>query len=61
MYDVIQKYADELKAVQSCNGLEEEKQKLAVIMSQVQSSMQETGEKLEEGPALLNCQGLMEN
>ncbi|KAF6733239.1 uncharacterized protein FQA47_000825 [Oryzias melastigma] len=57
LYDVIQKYAEELKAVQSCNGLEEEKQKLAVIMSQVQSSMQETGEKLEEGPALLNCQG----
>ncbi|RVE65772.1 hypothetical protein OJAV_G00120160 [Oryzias javanicus] len=57
LYDVIQKYAEELNAVQNCNGLEEEKQKLAVIMSQVQTSLQETGEKLEEGPALLNCQG----
>ncbi|XP_020563328.1 protein JBTS17 isoform X3 [Oryzias latipes] len=57
LYDVIQKYAEELNTIQSCNGLEEEKQRLALIMSQVQTSLQATGEKLGDGPALLNCQG----
>lgn len=61
LYDVIQKYAEELNTIQSCNGLEEERQRLALLMSQVQTSLQATGEKLGDGPALLNCQGLMDN
>lgn len=58
VYDVTLQYAEELKRFKGCDGLEEEEQKLSVITSQIQTALQTTGEKLEEGLSLLSYQGL---
>lgn len=57
VYDVVQRYAEELKRFKDCDGLEEEEQKLSVITSQIQTALQATGENLEEGRSLLSYQG----
>ncbi|XP_023193921.1 protein JBTS17 isoform X1 [Xiphophorus maculatus] len=57
VYDVAQRYAEELKRFKDCDGLEEEEQKLSVITSQIQTALQATGENLEEGRSLLSYQG----
>lgn len=49
---------EKLKTFKSCDGWDEEQQHLSVIMSQIQIALQATGERLEEGPALLSYPGL---
>ncbi|KAM8829024.1 ciliogenesis and planar polarity effector 1 [Spinachia spinachia] len=58
VYQITQQYMDDLKSFEGCDGWEEEEQqKLSVIRSQIQTALQATGERLEEGPALLSYQG----
>ncbi|XP_045922847.1 ciliogenesis and planar polarity effector 1 isoform X1 [Micropterus dolomieu] len=57
VYKVTQQYMEELKSFKGCDGWEEEQQQLSVIMSQIQTALQATGERLEEGPALLSYPG----
>ncbi|XP_062290536.1 ciliogenesis and planar polarity effector 1 [Scomber scombrus] len=56
-YEITQQYMEELKGFKGCDGWEEEEQQLSVIMSQIQTALQATGERLEEGPALLSYPG----
>lgn len=58
IYDVTQRYAEELKKLTGCDGMEEEEQKLSAITSQIQTALQATGENLEDGRLLLDYQGL---
>ncbi|XP_078126837.1 ciliogenesis and planar polarity effector 1 isoform X7 [Sander vitreus] len=57
VYKVTQQYMEELKSFKGCDGWEEEQQQVSVIMSQIQTALQATGERLEEGPVLLSCPG----
>ncbi|XP_008284693.1 uncharacterized protein C5orf42 [Stegastes partitus] len=57
LYNITQKYMEELKSFKGCDGWEEEEQQLSVIMSQIQTALQAAGERLEEGPALLSYPG----
>ncbi|XP_054468861.1 ciliogenesis and planar polarity effector 1 [Anoplopoma fimbria] len=57
VYKITQQYMDELKSFKGCDGWEEEQQQLSVIMSQIQTALQATGERLEEGPSLLSYPG----
>ncbi|KAM4527651.1 ciliogenesis and planar polarity effector 1 isoform 2-T2 [Odontesthes bonariensis] len=57
VYNVTLQYAEELKSFKGCDGWAEEKQQLSVILSQIQTALQATGVRLEEGPALLNYPG----
>ncbi|CAG5867458.1 unnamed protein product [Menidia menidia] len=57
VYSVTQQYAEELKSFTGCDGWAEEEQQLSVILSQIQTALQATGVKLEEGPALLDYAG----
>ncbi|XP_031711728.1 ciliogenesis and planar polarity effector 1 isoform X1 [Anarrhichthys ocellatus] len=57
VYKITQQYMDDLKSFKGCEGWEEEQQQLSVIMSQIQTALQATGERLEEGPALLSYPG----
>lgn len=57
VYHVTQKYAEELKMFKGCDGWDEEEQMVSVIMSQIQTALQSTGESLEEGPSLLRSSG----
>lgn len=49
---------EELKSFKGCDGWEEEQQQISVIMSQIQTALQATGERLEEGPVLLSYPGM---
>ncbi|KAM8743852.1 ciliogenesis and planar polarity effector 1 isoform 3-T4 [Acanthopagrus schlegelii] len=57
VYKVTQQYMEELKSFKGCDGWEEEQQQVSVIMSQIQTALQATGERLEEGPVLLSYPG----
>ncbi|XP_059214508.1 ciliogenesis and planar polarity effector 1 [Centropristis striata] len=57
VYRITQQYMVELKNFKGCDGWKEEQQRLSVIMSQIQTALQATGERLEEGPALLSYPG----
>ncbi|XP_034403492.1 ciliogenesis and planar polarity effector 1 [Cyclopterus lumpus] len=57
VYKITQEYMDDLKSFKGCDGWEEEQQQLSIIMSQIQIALQATGERLEEGPALLSYPG----
>ncbi|XP_047229174.1 ciliogenesis and planar polarity effector 1 isoform X4 [Girardinichthys multiradiatus] len=57
VYDITQQYTEELKRFKGFDGLEEEEQRLSVITSQIQTTLQATGENLEEGHSLLSYQG----
>ncbi|CAJ1070587.1 ciliogenesis and planar polarity effector 1 isoform X1 [Xyrichtys novacula] len=57
VYGITQQYVEELKSFQGCHGWDEERQESSVIMSQIQKALQATGERLEEGPALLSYPG----
>ncbi|XP_060918031.1 ciliogenesis and planar polarity effector 1 [Labrus mixtus] len=57
VYKITRQYADELKSFEGSQGFDEEQKELSVIMSQVQTALQATGERLEEGPALLSYPG----
>ncbi|KAM4532203.1 ciliogenesis and planar polarity effector 1 [Fundulus diaphanus] len=57
VYDVAQQYAEELKRFRSCDGSDEEEQKLSVVTSRIQTALQATGGNLEEGRPLLSYQG----
>ncbi|XP_022617819.1 protein JBTS17 [Seriola dumerili] len=57
VYQVTQQYLEELNSFKGCDGWEEEQQQLSFIMSQIQTALQATGERLEEGPALLSYPG----
>ncbi|XP_051268723.1 ciliogenesis and planar polarity effector 1 isoform X1 [Dicentrarchus labrax] len=57
VYNITQQYMEELKSFKGCDGWEEEQQQLAVNMAQIQTALQATGERLEEGPALLSYPG----
>ena len=58
VYSITQQYMEELRRFKGCDGWEEEQEQLSVIMSQIQTALQATGERLEEGPALLSYPGL---
>lgn len=58
LYKVSQQYTEGLKGLEGHDGCEEEQQQLSAIMSQIQAALQATGEKLEEGPAMLSYPGL---
>ncbi|XP_019938136.2 ciliogenesis and planar polarity effector 1 [Paralichthys olivaceus] len=57
VYKVTQKYLEQLKNFEGCDGWEEEQQQLTFLMSQIQTALQATGEKLEQGPALMSYPG----
>ncbi|XP_035990365.1 LOW QUALITY PROTEIN: ciliogenesis and planar polarity effector 1 [Fundulus heteroclitus] len=57
VYDVAQRYAEELRRFRSCDGSDEEEQKLSVVTSRIQTALQATGGNLEEGRPLLSYQG----
>ncbi|XP_034565265.1 ciliogenesis and planar polarity effector 1 isoform X2 [Notolabrus celidotus] len=57
VYKMTQQYVEDLKAFQGFDGLDEELHKVSVIMSQIQTAVQATGERLEDGPALLSYPG----
>ncbi|KAM9338429.1 ciliogenesis and planar polarity effector 1 [Symphorus nematophorus] len=57
VYMITQQYMEELKSFKGCDGWEEEQEQLSVIMSQIQTALQATGERIEEGPALLSYPG----
>ncbi|KAG7224026.1 hypothetical protein INR49_015283 [Caranx melampygus] len=57
VYQITQQYMEELKSFKGCDGWEEEQQQLSFIMSQIQTALQATGERLGEGPALLSYPG----
>ncbi|XP_062269256.1 ciliogenesis and planar polarity effector 1 [Platichthys flesus] len=57
VYKVTQKYMEELKNYEGCDGWEEEQQQLNFLMSQIQAALQATGAKLEQGPALMSYPG----
>ncbi|XP_068429824.1 ciliogenesis and planar polarity effector 1 isoform X2 [Clinocottus analis] len=57
VYNITQQYMDELKSLKGCDGWEEEQQQLSIIMTKIQIALQATGERLEEGPALLSHPG----
>ncbi|XP_071321560.1 ciliogenesis and planar polarity effector 1 [Trachinotus anak] len=57
VYQITQQYLEELKSFKGCDGWEEEQQQLSFILSQIQTALQATGERLEEGPALLSYPG----
>ncbi|KAF7666285.1 hypothetical protein LDENG_00114050 [Lucifuga dentata] len=54
VHKITQQYVNELKDFKGCDGWEEEQQQVSVILSQIQTALQATGERLEEGPALLS-------
>lgn len=58
MYKIAQQYVEELKGFKGCDGWEEEEQQSSAILSQIQTALQATGERLEESPALLSHPGL---
>ncbi|KAM3599738.1 uncharacterized protein V6R79_010631 [Siganus canaliculatus] len=57
LYDITLQYMEELRSFEGCDGWEEEQQQLSVIRSQIQAALQASGERLEEGPALLSYPG----
>ncbi|KAG7498681.1 cilioproteinsis and planar polarity effector 1 isoform X1 [Solea senegalensis] len=57
VYKVTQQYLEELNRYEGSDGWEEEQEQLSFIMSQMQMALQATGERLEEGPALLSYPG----
>ncbi|XP_056287984.1 ciliogenesis and planar polarity effector 1 isoform X2 [Pseudoliparis swirei] len=57
VYKITQQYMDDLQSFKGCDGWEEEQQQSSIIMSQIQMALQATGERLEEGPALLSYPG----
>lgn len=58
LYKVSQQYMEGLKGLDGHDGFEEEQQQMSAILSQIQAALQATGEKLEDGPALLGYPGL---
>ncbi|KAM7368998.1 hypothetical protein PAMP_013298 [Pampus punctatissimus] len=57
VYEITQQYMEELKGFEGCDGWEEEQQQLSLIMSQIQTALQSTGERMEKSPALLSYPG----
>lgn len=57
VYRITLEYMEELKNRKDCDRWEEEQHQLTGIMAQIQVAIQETGVKLEEGPALLSYPG----
>ncbi|XP_041666961.1 ciliogenesis and planar polarity effector 1 isoform X2 [Cheilinus undulatus] len=57
VYKIALQYAKELKSFEGCDGWDEEQQELSIIISQIQTALQATGERLEKGPALLSYPG----
>lgn len=57
IYEITQRYMEELKGFEGFDGWEEEHQRLSVIMSQIQTALQATGQRLEDGPTLLSYPG----
>ncbi|GAA6217096.1 uncharacterized protein C5orf42 homolog [Lates japonicus] len=57
VYKITQQYLEELERFKGCDGWEEEQQQLSLIMSQIQTALQATGGRLEEGHALLSYPG----
>ncbi|KAM3874280.1 ciliogenesis and planar polarity effector 1 [Diretmus argenteus] len=57
VYRITQQYMKELEGFKGCDGWEEEQQQVFIILSQIQTALQATGERLEEGPALLSYPG----
>uniref|UniRef100_UPI003AAFEDE3 ciliogenesis and planar polarity effector 1 n=1 Tax=Centroberyx gerrardi TaxID=166262 RepID=UPI003AAFEDE3 len=57
VYRITQQYMEELKGCKGLDGWEEEQQEVSIILSQIQTAVQATGERLEDGPALLRYPG----
>ncbi|XP_061603123.1 LOW QUALITY PROTEIN: ciliogenesis and planar polarity effector 1 [Phyllopteryx taeniolatus] len=59
VYKVSQKYQEDMRGLQEDNDWEEgDEEHLSVIMSEIQAALQATGQKLEEGSALLSHTGI---
>ncbi|XP_028274109.1 ciliogenesis and planar polarity effector 1 isoform X3 [Parambassis ranga] len=57
VYNITLQYMEELKHLKGYDGWEEEEQQISVIMSQIQTALQATGGRLEDGAALLSYPG----
>ncbi|XP_077398572.1 ciliogenesis and planar polarity effector 1 isoform X2 [Vanacampus margaritifer] len=58
VYKVSQHYKEDMQGLKEAGDWEEsDEEQLSIIMSKIQAAVQATGEKLEEGPALLNHTG----
>ena len=57
LYSITQRYVEELQGLAGCDGWAEEQGRASVVLSQVQEALQGTGARLEDGRALLSCQG----
>lgn len=58
VYKISQDYKEDFRGFKKDDGSEEGgEEQLSIIMSKIQTALQATGEKLEEGPALLNHTG----
>ncbi|XP_051907353.1 ciliogenesis and planar polarity effector 1 isoform X1 [Hippocampus zosterae] len=58
VYKISQDYKEGLRGFKDDDGSEEGgEEQLSIIMSKIQTALQATGEKIEEGPALLNHTG----
>ena len=57
LYSLTQRYTEELQGYAGCDGWAEERAQASVVLSQIQEALQGTGARLEDGPALLSCQG----
>ncbi|XP_029921144.1 ciliogenesis and planar polarity effector 1 isoform X2 [Myripristis murdjan] len=57
VYRITLKYMEELRGYRNCDGWQEEQQQVSAILSQIQTTLQASGERLEEVPALLSYPG----
>ncbi|XP_061731707.1 ciliogenesis and planar polarity effector 1 isoform X1 [Nerophis ophidion] len=57
VYKVSRQYQEEIRGFKDGSGWEAEDEQLSVIISEIQRALQATGERLEEGPTLLNYTG----
>ncbi|XP_068609265.1 ciliogenesis and planar polarity effector 1 [Brachionichthys hirsutus] len=57
IYKITQRCVEEMKPFKDCEGWEEEQHRLFGIVFQIQAALQVAGQRLEEGPALLDYTG----
>ena len=60
LYRATKQYKEELKGVRGCEGWDEEEDRVSMILGQIQTAIQSTGEMLDEGPALLSYSGVIQ-
>uniref|UniRef100_A0AAV2J046 Uncharacterized protein n=1 Tax=Knipowitschia caucasica TaxID=637954 RepID=A0AAV2J046_KNICA len=57
LYTVCQKYMKDLENFKDCENWEQEKEQSVIMMCEIQTQIQSTGERLEEHDRLLDCTG----